>query len=72
MKKRGAVVIDGKSGKIIGEAVPVKRRKTKVKCERVPQELAPTALDDVVLGLGLVEAIFDSADHIARIMRRGR
>lgn len=70
-KERGAVVIDGRTGNVIGEAMPVKRGR-KAKPRELPPELSPTVIDDVALGLGLVEAIFDSADHIARIMRRGR
>lgn len=66
------VVIDNESGKIVGEFdKPKKKRKAvaKVKMPRKPRrEIAPQAMDDLAVTLGAVQAIFDTADHVARIL----
>jgi len=77
-QRRSKVVIDGKSGKVIAEVAPKSRaKKTKVaKMHReytVPTPpISHTALADVALALGVAEAIFETADHIADIFQRRR
>lgn len=70
-----SVIIDNESGKIVADFDKPKKPKApkvprvkKSKRPRVPASIAPAARDDLAVALGAVQQIFDTADHIARII----
>lgn len=76
-QRRSSVLIDGKTGKVIAEAkrAPKRKRKMDNRADRViavPPPIAPTALADVALALGIAEAVFETADYIADVFERRR
>lgn len=66
-----SVVIDNESGRIVGEFdKPKKKRSPKKRplVKRGEPRVSPMVQSDLDVALGAAQRIFDTADHIARII----